>query len=121
MRKRPKKIGIWRSKRNATSDHPRRVHVVLLVKLHDLHVHFLRILFVLLANLFHWSLEEGHFFASDFLRANALGSEWPKRELDDNREQDDRHAPVADPAVKEVHYDEEWFAHPADEAELHSV
>ena len=100
--------------RQATAE---RVDAILLVELHRLLVHPLRIIFVLFAQLVHDGRKLGHL--SHRLGRRVL--QRPEQRPDDDRHDDDGERVASHPRVERVHHRQQQFADPFRPAEIHDV
>ncbi len=94
-----------------------RIDAILLVELHRLLIHPLRIIFILFAQLVHDRRKLGHL--SHRLSRRVL--QWPEQRPDDDRHDDDRQRVASHPGVERVHHRKQEFAHPFCPAEIHDV
>src|SRR5450759_4755567 len=94
-----------------------RIDAVLLVELHHLLVHPSWIVFVFFAQLLHFWRKRSH------LTHGAVGFvlDWPKRELDDGSEGQNREAVVVQPTVQQVHEIEQQLADYLEHPEVHDL
>src|SRR6266436_4653696 len=94
-----------------------RINAVLLVELHHLLVHPSRIIFVFVAQLLNFWRERSHLTH----RAVGFVLDWPKRELDDGGEGQNREAIVVQPTVQQVHEIEQQLADYLEHPEVHDL